>query len=316
MTREPNCSVPMACFIATVIALSLAVGVGCDPGARSTTPTVADSEAGAPPPSLRQQAVGRDPEPSDEALYDLINALKDRFACNTVSGCPAHAALVAYGWGARPLLEALFARAPQQSTWRSRTVAVVADLGDPQAQPFLQHLLDDRDPEVRAYAILGLGRIDARDQRARIRELADTSDSLWSAPVKVAALFVLAGWGEPGCAQDFTATLADLAGKQLATTALMIGAHLCAEPIAPDCRPVLPAMASHPAFQARRDALRTMQRMLRPEFARSLVRLTGDPAQSIRREAENALMGISGRTDVKGHAAWLQWCQSGGCQQN
>ncbi|MBI5610366.1 MAG: hypothetical protein HY902_15925, partial [Deltaproteobacteria bacterium] len=194
------------------------------------------------------------------------------------------------------------------------TVAIVADLGDPLAQPFLQHLLDDRDPEVRAYAVLGLGRIDAREQRARIRELADTSESLWSAPVKIAALFVLAGWGEPGCAQEFTATLGELAGKQMATTALMIGAQLCAQLAAPDCTPVLPAMARHPAFQARRDALRTMQRMLKPEFARSLVRLTGDPAQSIRREAENALMGISGRTDLKGHGAWHQWCESGGCK--
>ncbi len=268
--------------------------------------------AGAKQP-LHQQALGRDPEANDEALYDLLDALKDRFACNSVSGCPAHAALVAYGWGARPLLEATFARAPQQANWRARTIAIIAELADPEGAPLLRHLLDDRDPEVRAHAILGLGRMDAQEQRSRIRELAETSESIWAAPVKLAALYTLANWGEAGRAEEFTAYLGELATKQMAMTALMLGAHLCADPGAPDCRAVLPAMAHHPAFQARRDTLRTMQRELRPQFARALVGLTGDPAQSIRRDAENALMGISGRTDIKGYSAWLQWCDKGGC---
>ncbi|MBI5607690.1 MAG: hypothetical protein HY902_02295, partial [Deltaproteobacteria bacterium] len=105
MTREPYCSVSMAWAVAMVVACSAGMFAGCDQQAAPGPPTLADAGSAAAPLTLRQQAVARDPEPSDEALYDRIDALKDRFACNTVSGCPAHAALVAYGWGARPLLE-------------------------------------------------------------------------------------------------------------------------------------------------------------------------------------------------------------------
>lgn len=290
----------------------LALSVGCDRG--PTQPSMpSQTDAGPAPATLHQQALGRDPEPADESLPGLLAALKDRFACNNVSGCAAHQALLRYGWGARPALEHAFARAPAQAQWRARAVAILADLADPQSKELLAHLLEDRDPEVRAWAAIGLGNLGAVEYRARIAELADTSDGLWTAPARIGALFVLAAWGEHPAAMRFAQDLHDLGRSQLATTALMIGADLCLRAHAPDCSAALPVMARHPAFQARRAALRAMTARLRPSYARALVFLSADQAQSIRREAEDALAVLAGRTDINGAAAWGQWCEQGGC---
>lgn len=261
---------------------------------------------------MHAQALQRDPEPTDEALRDLIAELKDRFRCNAISGCPVHPKLVAYGWAVRAPLEGLFAKAGWQAPYRARAVQIVAELGDPAAEPFLAHVLEDRDPEVRARGALGLARLGAVQHRQRLSELRH-ADQTWQAPARVGALFALWQMGDSEAGIEFSATLQALAPLHMAGSALTLGAELCARHPAPDCTAALPAIARHPGFQTRRAALHAMTARLRPSYAPALVYLLGDQARSIREEAEAGLVALTGEQSRSGRDAWKMWCESGGC---
>ena len=263
-------------------------------------------------PTLRQQALSRDPQAPDEGLRDALHALQDRFKCNAISGCAAHTQLVAFGWAARPMVEQAFARAGLQSSWRARSVQIVAELGDPAGEPFLQRLIEDRDPEVRAWALVGLGKLGSRHQRQRIA-LQTGSDTLWLAAPRLAALWAQDQLGVAGAAPAFGKELRRLAEHQMAATALVVGVWLCRQPASPDCSKELPILARHPNFQVRRDALQAMTARLRPSYAEALVYLTNDQARSLRAQAEEGLVALSGEVTRTGHAAWQQWCSGGGC---
>lgn len=286
----------------------------CWPSCRPTPPPSPPTTAGqdAAPESLRTQALAKDPQAPDEALRDAINHLQDRFACNAISGCAAHAQLVGFGWQARPLVEAAFGRAGFQASWRARSVHIVAELADPASEPFLLRQLDDRDPEVRAWALYGLQRIDARHQRQRVLEQT-TADTLWLAPAQLTALWVLHAWHEPNKAMQFQQILSSLAQQQMAATALVVAAYLCRQPHSPDCSAALPVMARHPNFQVRRDALLAMTARLRPQYVRALVYLTNDQARSLRQLASDGLVTLSGGHTATDHQDWQQWCSGGGC---
>lgn len=266
------------------------------------------------PSAAADGASGYDPDAADESLRDLLLALQDRFRCNGVSGCPAHAQLVAMGWGARLPLEQVFLQAPQQAPWRVRTVAILAALGDPQGEALFVRLLDDRDPEVRGHAINGLGRIGATALRQRIWEQS-AAEGLWLAPARMAALHVLARWGDPAASQAFSRDLAQLAVQPMATAALVLAGGLCRDVPTPtiDCTAGLVAMARHPVFHVRKAAVTAMAAAPRPAMAAALVYLSGDQARSIRDEAESTLVRISGESNRHGHAAWQGWCDGGGC---
>ncbi len=242
----------------------------------------------------------------------MIAELKDRFRCNAISGCPVHARLVAYGWAVRAPLEGLFAKAGWQTPYRARAVQIIAELGDPAAEPFLAHTLDDRDPDVRARGALGLARLGAAQYRQRITELRH-ADQPWQASAKIGALFALWQLGDASAGVDFSATLQALAPLHMAGSALTLGAELCARHPAPDCSTALPAMARHPGFQARRAALHAMTVRLRPSYAPALVYLLSDQARSIRDEAEAGLVALTGDQSRSGLQAWKAWCEAGGC---
>lgn len=288
------------------------------PPAVQSAADAAPSPAGAVQPAaqlaqdLRRQALQRDPEASDEALRDLISELKDRFRCNAISGCPVHARIAQYGWAARPYLETLFNKAGWQASYRARTAQLIAELGDPLAEPFLARLLEDRDPEVRAYAALGLMRLGGERHRGRLQELRH-ADQPWQAPARLAALFALWRLGDQAAGAEFSALLASLADLHAAGPALTLGAELCRQAEAPDCSAALPLIARHPGFQPRRAALLAMTARLRPSYAAALVYLLGDQARSLRDEAEAGLVALSGDATRSGREAWQQWCAQGGC---
>jgi hypothetical protein len=294
-----------------------ATAVACQPAAPASPNAAAapgTSPAVAPlsPAELHRQALQRDPEPTDEALRDLLSELKDRFRCNAISGCSVHQRIVQYGWAARPYLETLFSKAGWQAAYRARTAQIVAELADPLAEPFLVRLLEDRDPEARAHAAVGLARLGAVQHRQRLEELRH-ADQLWQAPARLGALFALWRLGDSTAGSEFSAALAALAPLHSAGPALTLGADLCRQPDAPDCSAALPLIAHHPGFQPRRAALHAMTSRLRPSFAPALVYLLGDQARSIRDEAEGALVALTGDHQRSGRQAWQEWCSAGGC---
>ena len=301
--------------------LILVVGLACSLALACQPMPQAPASAVGPPPvtakqsatEIRRHALERDPEPTDEGLRDLIAELKDRFRCNAISGCPVQARLTAYGWAARVPLEGLFARAGWQTPYRARTVQIIKELGDPGAEPFLAHCLEDRDPEVRAQGALGLASLGASKYTQRLQELRH-ADQPWQAPAKVGALYALWQLGDEAAGAEFSVTLQALAPLHMAGGALTLGAELCARVPAPDCRAALPAIARHPGFQARRAALHAMTARLHPSYAPALVYLLGDQARSIRDEAEAALVALTGDQSRNGKDEWLAWCQSGGCK--
>lgn len=312
---EPAVSLPR--LAAAVIAALATVGVACQPtapAAPNAAAASAPSAAATPlsPAELHRQALQRDPEPTDEALRDLLSELKDRFRCNAISGCPVHERIVQYGWAARPYLETLFNKAGWQAAYRARTAQIVASLADPLAEPFLVRLLEDRDPEARGHAAVGLARLGAVQHRTRLQELRH-SDQLWQAPARLGALFALWRLGDSSAGGEFAEVLAALAPQHSAGPALTLGADLCRQTDAPDCSAALPLIARHPGFQPRRAALHAMTSRLRPSYAPALVYLLGDQARSIRDEAEGALVALTGDHQRSGQRAWQEWCSAGGC---
>ena len=117
------------------------------------------------------------PEPLREALKQF----RDRFACNTISGCPSENVLRNMGWLARPYLQQIFEKAPDQAQYRSRSVRLIAELRDPQARAFLRERLQDADPETRAYAIFGLGLIDDREMEHLLPTIGRDDPTAWMA---------------------------------------------------------------------------------------------------------------------------------------
>ncbi len=308
---SPRCRPVLPILVGAL--LTAACGRSPTPPGTARQPTRHDVTAG--PVAADAVASGYDPDAADESLRDLLLALQDRFRCNGVSGCAAQDQLVAMGWGARLPLEQVFLQAPAQAPWRARTVAILARLGDPQGEGFFARLLDDRDPEVRAHAIDGLGRIGATRQRQRIWEQAAV-DGLWLAPARMAALHVLARWGDERAGGVFSADLPVLAGQPMGTAALVVAGGLCREvPVGSiDCTAGLSAMARHPVFHVRKAAVSAMAARPTAAMASGLVYLTGDQARSIRDAAEGALVQLSGDTSRHGTPAWRAWCDGGGCK--
>ena len=259
------------------------------------------------------QATTREPDAMDEGLRLALHALRNRFACNDISGCPAEDQLVAYGWGARTFLEQVFDRAGSQASYRPRTVRIIADLRDPTAQPWLLRLVGDRDPEVKAYALYGLGLLDAMEHRALVKAHAGEDNTVWLAPVRLTSLWVLHRWGDAEAGSRLVRLLAELAPQQMAGPALAWGVALCIKPGAPDCGAALPGIATHPSFTARRAAARAMAAMPRAGHAAALVALTADPVHSIAELADAALRTLAKRPDLEGPGAWRTWCLQTQC---
>lgn len=264
--------------------------------------------------TLRQEALGPEPEAMEEGLLGALAEFRDKFKCNSISGCASHEVLVGYGWRARPHVEQLFATAPAQSSYRARSVRVLAELRDPQALPTLLRALTDRDAEVRGYAAYGLGLLEARDHAAAVRTTEQAAQGPYEGAARVSAQWTLARWGEAGAAERFLQSIRTLSGQVMGGPGLTWALELCMRPDSPDCSPVLPLAGRHPGFTARRLAARAMALRPQPSYAASLVDLTGDPVRSIRETAEGALARLSGRDDLRGTAAWRKWCQETGCE--
>ncbi len=259
-------------------------------------------------------AVGRDPDPQPEALRDALRQFRDRFACNSISGCPAEATLLNFGWTARPYVQQVFDKAPEQAQYRARAVRVVAELRDPLARTFLRDRLQDADPETRAYAIFGLGLLDDRELVHLLPSVGRDDPTAWMAPVRLSALWLALRWGDPTAQRAFLQQLALLANQQMAVQGLVWGLTLCMRDDGPHCQAVLPLIARHPNFLVRRAVAKAMALAPLPSYGAGLVALTTESARSISEPAEQALRVLS-RQDLHGPAEWRRWCAATGCQQ-
>lgn len=282
--------------------------------AESPPPAAVDASAVAPPRDLHREALGRDPDAMPEALRDALKNFRDRFACNSISGCPSERVLLDLGWTARPYLQQVFDKAPAQATYRARAVRLIAELRDPLARTFLRERLQDADPETRAYAIFGLGLIDDRELEHLLPTIARDDASAWMAPVRLSALWLAAKWGDPSAERAFRQQLAWLARQQMAVQGLVWGLTLCMRDDGPHCEAALPAIARHPNFLVRRQVAKAMAAAPKPAYALGLVGLTAETARSISEPAEQALMVLSGQ-DLHDAASWRRWCEATHCER-
>lgn len=296
-----------------LVVLWASCAVACARPEAPARPDAAVAQVQASPVDAYGQALGHDPEPIDEGLRVALHDLRDRFLCNSISGCKSEQVLIDYGWTVRPYLEQVFTTASAQASYRARTVRIIAQLRDPAALPFLVQVLPDRDPEVRAYAIFGLGLLDAQQLRGRVAAIAREDIVPWTAPARLSALWTLHLWRDPGAGEAFLAALRVLSGQHTGALGLTWGAELCMRDGAPDCRTVLPLIARHPGFSARRQAARAMAARPEPGQEAALVELTADPVHSIGELAEGALRRLTG-TSLVGAEAWRSWCRQTQCQ--
>jgi hypothetical protein len=310
----PRLSVALVRLAIVTLACPLACGrPNAAPDAQGGVPQ-ADAWS-VPVLSPHAAALGRDPEAMDEGLRQALHEFRDKFQCNSISGCRSEAVIVGYGWAARPYLEQLFQLAPAQASYRSRAIRALAQLRDPATQPLFLRLIQDRDPDVRAYAIWGLGLLDARGLRDRLVRVAHEEASAWLAPARFSALWALARWGDEDAAVEYVQLVKTLSEQQMAGPALTWAAELCARDDAPDCRQVLPLLARHPGFTTRRQAARTMTAHPVHGYEAALVDLAGDSVRSIADAAEDALRRLTGES-LKGAEAWRTWCQQTRCDRS
>lgn len=258
-------------------------------------------------------ALGRDREAMDEGLRVALADFRDRFKCNAISGCPAQDVLVGFGWTARPYLEQVFVAASAQASYRGRAIRTLAELRDPQALPLLVKTLGDRDPETRAYAIYGIGLLDAREHLVKIQNAALEDETTYTAPSRLSAWWLLAKWAQPNASARFIELLQNVSQQQMGGPALTWGVELCGRADAPDCSGLMPAIAQHPAFTVRRVVVNAMASRPVAAYAAALVKLSGDPIGTIARRAEEGLQAISGRSDLHGHGVWTSWCLQNHC---
>lgn len=266
----------------------------------------------APTVSAHAEALRRDPDAMDEGLREALRQFRDKFQCNGISGCKAEQTLVEYGWAARPYLEQLFQQAPAQASYRTRAVRTIAQLRDPSAQAFLVHALQDRDPEAKAYAIWGLGLLDAKTLRNRFEHIARDETMPWLAPPRLTALWTLHRWGDEAAGEHFLQQLHVLSTQQMAGPALTWGAELCMRDDSPDCRTVLPLLARHPGFTTRRQAARAMAARPQHGYEAALVDLASDSVRSISDNAVTALRQLTGLNFTEA-ADWRRWCSETRC---
>lgn len=138
-------------------------------GGPATTPTAA--EVAAPP--------GKGPR--HDAIVGKILALRDRHACNRVTGCPGLVELFQYGPELiAPAAEALFLPNRGDGHWTIALPELLGQLGDPSAAEPLVRLLADRRWEIRIAAAVGLGHLGPKagaSARAELERLAALPDN-------------------------------------------------------------------------------------------------------------------------------------------
>ena len=294
-----------------IILLVIFLAEGCAESPPAPAPDTSQTALGRDP---HLEAQGRDPDAVPEAIRDALKQFRDRFACNNISGCPSENVLLNYGWAARPFLQQVFEKAPEQAQYRSRAVRLIAELRDPLARGFLRDRLQDSDPETRAYAVFGLGLIDDRDMARLLPTIGRDDSSAWMAPVRLSALWLALRWGDASAQQAFVQQLAMLAEQQMAVQGLVWGLTLCMRDDGPRCQAALPTIARHPNFLVRRQVAKAMAAAPQPSYALGLVALTTESARSISEPAEQALRVLSGQ-DLHGSGEWRRWCEATQCQR-
>ncbi len=297
---------------ALVLTLIAAYVGGCDGATDRAKPVVRRSGAGVRSPAAPvaaavppAQATDLDPTAMDEGLRQALVDLRDKFRCNSISGCKAHAVLTGFGERALPALQNVFHTAPRQAQWRSRTVRIIADMQVPQARSFLRQVLTDDSDSARAYAVYGLALLDDRRDQQMMHNYADAPGIIASAMTRVAAAWGLAYLGDSAYAKRFVALTHEAAAHQLGGATLRWALQLCRVPHGPPCEGTLEAAARHPSYVVRREVLTSVDGTMRS--APALVILAADPNVNLARRAERALRKLSGRADVRGGPAWRAW---------
>jgi len=131
--------------------------------------------ATAPAPSASAPNAAATPPakgPRHDAIVDKLLALRDRQACNRVTGCPGLVELFQYGPELiAPATEALFLPNRGDGHWTIALPELLGQLGDASAAEPLVRLLADRRWEIRIAAAVGLAHLGPKAGAAAKSEL-------------------------------------------------------------------------------------------------------------------------------------------------
>ncbi len=247
--------------------------------------------------------------PAEAAIQEQLTALFRRGGCSRLMGCPPADALVQLG---RPALAAILTawQTHQDGSYATeRLIDIVADIGGPEAEAFLQERLADNRPTLATRAALGLGALRATAAAAPLRQklaaLAGGPDVGQRAAIGY-ALAQLGDRTELRCVAE--ALGASQAGFVL--VGLEIAARL-GEPAWLD--PVL-AAAARDNLLVRRQAMQALGRYRDRRAVAALMRHLDDASSGVRRLAAKALAGLLGGPADPRPEAWQQRCaQSAWC---
>ena len=138
----------------------------------------------AEPPDTVPRAVAdaaSDQGPSHDEIAGKLRALRDRQACNRVTGCPGLVEIFQYGPELiAPAAEALFDPNRGDGHWTIVLPELLGQLGDAKASEPLTQLLADRRWEIRIAAAVGLGHLATKATpaaRAEVLRLAAQPDN-------------------------------------------------------------------------------------------------------------------------------------------
>ena len=296
-------------LVTSVTACSQRPGASKRDGVAGSVLPAPKSSTKAALPSAKQPetATGLDPTAMDEGLMQALGDLRNKFRCNSISGCPAHQVLVDFRRHAvRPLKE-LFPRAPAKAAYRARIVRILAEIELPELRSWLRARITDDSDKARGYAVYGLALLgDPRDQ-PMLKQFAEAPGIIASAMTRTAAAWGLAFQHHPRGQERFIALLREAASHQLGGATLRWGLELCQRPNAPTCAPIFTLAAGHPSYVVRREVLRTIHAPWAREELQALVVLVSDPNPNLARKANRALINANGGQAMANPEAWRRW---------
>ncbi len=165
-------------FIATLAPVAAFAGASC---AREEPPPAATPSPPAPTPPAPTPPPAADKGPRHEEIHAAIDVIRDRHACNRVTGCPGLVALFQYGPELiAPAAEALARPDRGDGHWTIVLTEALGQLDDARAAEPLVALLSDRRWDIRVAAAIGLGHLGQRAPpaaRAELQRLAALPDN-------------------------------------------------------------------------------------------------------------------------------------------
>jgi len=281
------------------------------PACKSPSAPKAGNEA---PQEIPPQALLPLPEDEDAlALRLAMDELRDRFKCNDVSGCPVRDRILAWGPRSRTALEDVFRLSAPQAPYRLRVVEILADLGDTGAELFLLERTKDKDDFIRAHALRGIANLELRAHLDRVRVTLHQTSPQNMPATHAAAAFAMAKLGDRTGLGSLIETVKPASQAATNPWALRFALDRCRDLRERACIPGFLAAADNPDYFARRAAMAGLRLFPDKSYVPKLIVCLRDPVVSLRRDAEDLLVSLTG-TRQPNEEAWTAWCTKAACE--